>query len=520
MKTENNRHFFKAAVRTLSGILVSTVIISSIQMPLNVSAATKTAAGQKTQAASASDGVDSGEMATVSPDQASSETVNASGEADLDNSGIWALDEKHAPVIQAESAILMDAESGAVLYAKNIHTERYPASITKILTALLAQENSKLTDTVTFSKNAVYGIDRGSSNIGLDVGQTLTMEQSLYGMLLASANEVAMAIAEHVSGSESAFADLMNKKAKELGCTDSHFVNPNGLPNDAHYTSAYDMALIARAFFADQTLAKIAGTTSYHIPATATQPDEIDLMNHHRMLNGCQYGSRYSYTYTVGGKTGYTNVARETLVTCAQKDGKKLICVIMKDEAPNHYLDTKALFEYGFNNFNKLNVYTCITKEQIDKLIHNNLGDVNYKLPDQADIMVPDGVSYSQLSTDLDQKKGNGSSAAIRFYYNDREAGNITFTYSKAVINITAASSSVTETKVTDASDSAAALPWHLPGIVKVMFMVVIGAGMTLLLLLLVRSCILEKERKRRRKELMERSRKRRHHQSDDEKEK
>lgn len=523
MKTEKRRTLFRTAAAAVSGILASTVIISSLQMPMNVYAAAKTSAAKETAAAKTAAGnkgqtasdSDDGEMATVSPEQAGSETVNPSGEADLDNSGIWALDEKHAPVIQAESAILMDAESGAVLYAKNIHTEHYPASITKILTALLAQENSKLTDTVTFSKNAVYGIDRGSSNIGLDVGQSMTMEQCLYGMLLASANEVAMAIAEHVSGSESAFADLMNKKAKELGCTDSHFVNPNGLPDDAHYTSAYDMALIARAFFADKTLSAISGTTNYHIPATATQPDEIDLMNHHRMLSGCMYGSKYSYSYTVGGKTGYTNVARETLVTCAQKDGKRLICVIMKDEAPNHYLDTKALFEYGFNNFNKLDAYSNFSKDQIDKLIRENLGDVDYKLPAQADIMVPDGVTYSQLSTDLDQKKGNGSSAAIRFYYQDREAGNITFTYSKAEKNTAETNTAVAETKVTQASDTAV-LPWHLPNVLKVIFMVVIGLGMAALILLLVRSCILEKERKRRRKELMERSRRRRQQRDED----
>ncbi|MBQ8040105.1 MAG: hypothetical protein IJ274_09605, partial [Lachnospiraceae bacterium] len=119
-------------------------------------------------------------------------------------------------------------------------------------------------------------------------------------------------------------------------------------------TTAYDMALITRAFFADEVLTEIAGSVFYHINATPTQPDEIDLQNHHRMLVGCRYGSKYSYEYTLGGKTGYTDVARQTLVTCAQKDDMRLICVVLKDETPDHYLDTTNLMEYGFANFSQL----------------------------------------------------------------------------------------------------------------------------------------------------------------------
>lgn len=447
-----------------------------------------------------------GETATDSTEKADGIAVNPSGEQDLVNSGVWALDEANAPVVQAESAILMDAESGAILYAKNIHTERYPASITKILTCLIAREKSQLTDTVTFSTNAVYGIERGSSNIGIDEGETMTMEQCLYGILLASANEVAVAVAEHVAGSTSAFADLMNLKAKELGCTDSHFVNPNGLPNDAHYTSAYDMALIARAFFADETLARIAGTASYHIPATPTQPDEIQLMNHHRMLMGCLYGSKYSYPYTVGGKTGYTDVARQTLVTCAEKDGKKLICVVMKDEAPYHYEDTKSLFEYGFNHFNKLDAFSCLTREQIGTLICSNLGDVDYQLPAQADIMVPDGVDYSQLSTDIDTT-ASSLKGTIRFYYQDREAGNIPFTYT-ARQQLT--QNTTEQTRESTDDTQAVGKESGSSGMIKWVIALVLCGICALLTLVTYMSHCKEKKRQQRRKEILQRSRKRR----------
>ena len=258
------------------------------------------------------------------------------------------------PSVTAESAILMDAQTGTTMYEKDIYTKRYPASITKIMTCLVARKHAELNEVVTFSNEAVFGIERNSSNIGIDVGENMSMQDCLYAILLASANEVASAVAEHVGGSVEGFAQMMNEEAIALGCQNTHFVNANGLPDENHYTTAYDMALITRAFFADEVLTEIAGTVFYHINATLTQPDEIDLQNHHRMLVGCRYGSKYSYEYTLGGKTGYTDVARQTLVTCAQKDDMRLICVVLKDETPEHYLDTTNLMEYGFANFAQL----------------------------------------------------------------------------------------------------------------------------------------------------------------------
>ena len=257
----------------------------------------------------------------------------------------------HGPEITAQAAIVMEANTGTILYAKNIHEELFPASTTKIMTCLLAVENSSLSDEVTFSDEAVFSVPKGGSNIGMDVGQSITMEQALYGIMVGSANEVANAVGEHVSGSISDFVKLMNSRAKELGCTNTHFANTNGLQADDHYTSVYDLALISREFFNNELLCKVGNTARYHFTATATQPDDFYLNNKHKLING-----EIAYEGILGGKTGYTDLARETLVTCAEKDGLKLVCVVFMEESPAQFTDTVTLFDYGFNNFHLVNV--------------------------------------------------------------------------------------------------------------------------------------------------------------------
>ena len=155
----------------------------------------------------------------------------------------------------------MDADTGAILYAKNIHQQEYPASTTKILTTLIASERCSMDEIVDFSYDAVHDIDPGSNHIAIDPGEQLTMEECLNAILIRSANEVSFAVAEHISGTTwQDFAPIMNERAKELGCVDSNFVNPNGLPNEDHYTSAYDLAMIGRAFFANEALCKMTMT--------------------------------------------------------------------------------------------------------------------------------------------------------------------------------------------------------------------------------------------------------------------
>lgn len=248
-----------------------------------------------------------------------------------------------APTVSAEGAVLLNCNTGQILYGKNYSTAFYPASITKIMTALLTAENCSMNETVTFSESATTNLESGAVTINLTAGDQLTVEQCMYALLLKSANEVANGLAEHISGSVSAFADLMNARAAQLGCTGTHFANPNGLNNSTHVTTPYDMALIARAAYANSTVAAVSSTLSYSLPATKNSSGMTVSMGH-KMLYPSD--SRY-YEGIVGGKTGYTSKAGNTLVTCVERNGLRLVAVVMKASG-THYTDTKAMLDYGF----------------------------------------------------------------------------------------------------------------------------------------------------------------------------
>ena len=342
------------------------------------------------------------------------------------------------PVISAESAILMDADTGAILYAKNIHQKEYPASTTKILTTLIASERCSMDEIVDFSYDAVHDIDPGSNHIAIEPGEQLTMEECLNAILIRSANEVSFAVAEHISGTTwQDFGDIMNERAKELGCVDSHFVNPNGLPNEDHYTSAYDLAMIGRAFFANEALCKMTMTHMLHILPSERQPDDIMEVNKMELIPG----GKYAYPYLVGCKTGYTDVARSTLVSCAEKDGMKLICVVMKDENPNYYEDTISLFDYGFSNFQRVNISQMETKYNIDNAgsfysgndIFGNSKPI-LQLNQNDSITLPNTITFwDAVSTISYDNTEPGQAAVITYTYNDVVLGtaSIDFTASE-----------------------------------------------------------------------------------------
>ena len=342
------------------------------------------------------------------------------------------------PVISAESAILMDADTGAILYAKNIHQKEYPASTTKILTTLIASERCSMDEIVDFSYDAVHDIDPGSNHIAIEPGEQLTMEECLNAILIRSANEVSFAVAEHISGTTwQDFGDIMNERAKELGCVDSHFVNPNGLPNEDHYTSAYDLAMIGRAFFANEALCKMTMTHMLHILPSERQPDDIMEVNKMELIPG----GKYAYPYLVGCKTGYTDVARSTLVSCAEKDGMKLICVVMKDENPNYYEDTIALFDYGFSNFQRVNISQTETKYNIDNAgsfysgndIFGNSKPI-LQLNQNDSITLPNTITFRDAVSTISYDNTEPEQAAVITYtYNDVVLGtaSIDFTASE-----------------------------------------------------------------------------------------
>lgn len=270
----------------------------------------------------------------------------AGAEPSTGNTAAATLEE---PVVVGEGAVLMDAATGQVLYGKNQDKQFYPASITKVMTALVVLERCKLSDVVTFSASATTNLESGAVSLNITEGDKLTVEQALYGLLLKSANEIGNGLAEHVGGSISGFADLMNAKAKELGCKNTHFANPHGLNDSTHMTTPYDMALIMRAALQNETFRKIDTTLTYSFPATKKAGARTITMGHKMMYPS---DSRY-YEGIIGGKTGYTSKAGNTLVTGAERDGVRLIAVVMKSKS-TQYTDTKALLDYGFANYTTL----------------------------------------------------------------------------------------------------------------------------------------------------------------------
>ena len=325
------------------------------------------------------------------------------------------------PVVGAESAILMELQTGTILYAKNIHQREYPASTTKILTTLIAAERCQMDEIVTFSHDAVFDTPWDSSHIAMDVGQELTMEQCLNAILIRSANEVCYAVAEHITGTTDwqVFSDIMNERAGELGCLNTHFINPNGLPDEDHYTTAYDLAMIGRAFFANEMLCKITLSPRIDFPATDKLPQGKLENNHMEIIPG----GTYAYEYIVGCKTGYTDDARSCLVSCAEKDGLKLICVVMRDEAPNHYEDTISLFEYGFSNFERVNVAQTETKYNIDNtgLFYSGNDIFGSSRPflslNKEDfIVLPRTIPFEEVSSSISYEAADESQAAVISY--------------------------------------------------------------------------------------------------------
>ena len=250
----------------------------------------------------------------------------------------------NAPEIASEGAVLYNATSGKFLYEKNANHQYYPASITKFMTALLVLENASQDDTVVFSSAATENLESGAVNLELTKGDRVKVRDCLYGLMLKSANEVANGLAEHVSGSVPSFAKKMNRRAQELGCTNTNFVNPSGLNSAKHLSTPHDMALIAKACFDRADFRAIDRTVSYHFPATQKRPNGTDIVMGHRMISS---GNADYYPGILGGKTGYTSAAGNTLVTCAERNGVRLIVVVMKSHK-TQYSDTRALLDYGF----------------------------------------------------------------------------------------------------------------------------------------------------------------------------
>ena len=294
------------------------------------------------------------------------------------------------PETISETAVLLDADTGAVLYDKGKDEIRYPASITKIMAVLVAVENSSLDEQVTFTETGIRDVTPDSGNIGMQLGEVMSMEDCLQAMIIYSANEVSAQVAEHVGGTEERFIQMMNEKAAALGCKNTNFCNASGLPDDNHYSTAYDMALIMQAGLRNETFCQILGTADYTIPATNLSAAKK--MHTHLPLFAPE--SPFYYEGCIGGKTGYTFAAMNTLVTAARRNGRTYIAVALRaSELGHNCIDCRALFDYAFGQFEQiqmdgvgaLTVPVGITREklQVQNLEQNGRNISNYYLNGQ-----------------------------------------------------------------------------------------------------------------------------------------
>lgn len=395
------------------------------------------------------------------------------------------------PHIYSEAGIVMDMDSGAILYAKNIDDPHYPASITKVMTALVALEHNELTDKVTIQQEDIAFLQPGDAHIGMRVGEEITMEDALYGMLLASGNEVSHAIGSNTEGGYENFLKLMNEKAKALGCTNSNFKNLNGLYDPEHYVSAKDMALIGRAVYQHEEFRKITQTLQYTIPETNLVNEKRTFQQHHKML--FDWRDEY-YEPCVGGKTGYTSNSLNTLVTFAEKDGMRLVSVVLRTHGgnPKAYADTESMLEYAFGNFSK----TTVT---MDKVAATGLASIE----SNAYVTLPSGVTFEQLTCEVQMPQMLGDkTGSITYSYGGQVVGTIGTTITDEYYNELHGIVEVPEDDgKEEESDSVFAI------ILKVILGIVVAGALLFVLLLGYATYRKRQRRKRRRAQRMKQKR-------------
>ena len=354
--------------------------------------------------------------------------------------------------ISSTAAVVMESSTKTSLFSKNANQPLYPSAAVKIMTTLVALENSQLTDTVTMTATGVSGVTDGGVNISAQLDETFTMEQCLYAIMVASANDIALQVAEHVGGSVEAFVEKMNARAKELGCKDTIFTNPTGLPDENQHTTAYDMALIMRAAMNNDTFLTIATAQSYTIPATNVSGGERALTNKFTMTNTADPAY---YQGCLGGKEGYTQASGSTLVCAASRNGVTLICVVLNGAAGVTDDEAISLLNYGYDNFGRL--------ELPDEDLNRISGGI---------VFVPNGASADSL-TFKDKEKGDKIRRS--YYFGDTRVGTATLENEVAVEDTKA---EIGEKNMKEAKDFSATRN-------NTMYYVIGGIGISVLLLLL-----------------------------------
>ena len=401
------------------------------------------------------------------------------------------------PQVYGNSAIVMDMNSGAVLYAKKPDERHYPASITKLMTALVALENASLEDEVYFSEDSVSFLEYGDASIGMTPGEILNMEDALYAvLLLASANEVSYAIAESVGkltgGGFDTFIQKMNDRAEEIGCTGSHWVNANGLHDEQHYTTAHDMALIASKVYQFEEFRTVVQTLNYTIGTTNLVGETRTFQQNHKML--WPQNANY-YEYCTGGKTGYTDQARTTLVTMADDGNLPLAAVVLRDYGNDAYIDTRAMFDYAFANFVKVPL-----NDQEKAAGISSYEDEN------AYIVLPSGADFSSVRAKITVTDKTKAAGTVTYTYQGQNVGSAAVKLTEEYVKEETGYSLTPEITGTGTSDKGQNSKGGLPLAAKI----VIGIAAGIILLFIILYVYLRYKLAKRRKMRMERARRRR----------
>lgn len=311
------------------------------------------------------------------------------------------------PQVNTPACVLLNLNTGNILYSKNANEIYYPASTTKVMTAILALENCDLSDTAVVSHDAVFNVPSGYTNAALVEGEIISIKDLLNVLMIPSANDAAFVLAEHIGGSIDNFSDMMNQKAKEIGCKNTHFVNPNGIHDKNHYSTAYDLALIGQYAMKNSSFRKIVATTTYTLPITNKYDKEDRYFVTTNEL--IKKSSKYYYKYATGCKTGYTDAAKNCIIATAKKDNAELLAVVLCDSKSEdgtalREVDCKTLFEYGFNNFSLKQV---ISSSEVIKSINVS------------------GATLKTKSLDL-----NPSEDIYAYIHSDYELSNMTTSFS------------------------------------------------------------------------------------------
>ena len=306
--------------------------------------------------------------------------------------------------LYSEAGILIDSKTGKVLYGKNENVKMFPASTTKILTAIITIENCNLSDKVTASREAIISIPPGYSNAEIQPNDTISVQDLLNVFLIHSANEAGYILAEHISGSIENFANLMNEKAKEIGCTNTHFTNPSGIHNENHYSTAYDMSLIAQYCMKNETFRKIVSTP--YITFSPSEGKQLKFYNTNDLIINT---SKYYYKYAIGIKTGYTSQAKNCLISASSKDGLELIAVILgaahsEEVSSTRYVDTINLFNYGFDNYKSTEI---LARDSVIKNVEvenatKDTKDLSLLAKDTISVLVPKNINIDTLEPSIE----------------------------------------------------------------------------------------------------------------------